>query len=607
MNFTNPWAFAFLIFIPLIILMYILKQKFEEKEISSTFLWNATLKDIEVNTPWQKLKKNLLLLIQILIVTFFIFAVGNPSLLMKGKAYDNVIIVIDNSGSMNALENGEKGIERAKIKAEKLVKTLKKDSKLTIISSGMNSKIEIGNTTSKEEAIKKIRKIQETNSKGNTNNSITLVKSISRQYENYRTYFFTDTDVNLEGINGQVISVVANGDNVSLDYISHGKDEKKLNVLIRVSNRSNNNLDREILLYGEDELLDIKEISLKPMEISTIYFNEDISSFSDNIPKYLKAEITEKDMLLEDNVIYDVVKQNSIKKTLLVSENNVFMEKALNTIKNIELYKTNSVDEVIEEYDLYIFDGMVPKTFPKEGGLLLINPPDNSLVKVEGISEGGFGSILESSITDYMENAYFTVSKLKNIELPYWAQEIMKVGDKNGAFIGDRNGRKLGSINFDLHKSDFALTTEFPVFIHNLVNYIIGTDFIEKTKLTCGEDIKLNLSPDAVKAYIETPLNEKDNLKITYPMRDYNNTDSAGIYTIVQKAEDREIKNIFAVNFPSDSESQINKKIKQTGEVHSFEGEEKLKHINVRVFIILGILALVILEWIVYIGKRVRH
>ena len=58
MKLFAPWALWFMGSIPIIIMMYILKQKFEEREISSVYLWQQVLKDIEVNTPWQKLKKN---------------------------------------------------------------------------------------------------------------------------------------------------------------------------------------------------------------------------------------------------------------------------------------------------------------------------------------------------------------------------------------------------------------------------------------------------------------------------------------------------------------------------------------------------------------------
>jgi Ca-activated chloride channel homolog len=44
-----------------IILLYMLRLRRREVTISSTFLWQQILQDNEANTPWQKLKRNLLL------------------------------------------------------------------------------------------------------------------------------------------------------------------------------------------------------------------------------------------------------------------------------------------------------------------------------------------------------------------------------------------------------------------------------------------------------------------------------------------------------------------------------------------------------------------
>lgn len=601
MRFYSPWAFALLSFIPLVIFMYLLKQKFQEREISSTFLWEQVLKDIEVNTPWQKLKKNLLLFMQISIIIFFTLAAANPHLLMKGKASENIIIVVDNSGSMNAIQDGKSGLERAKSEAVKLVKALKPNSNISIISSGAASKIELGNTVDKNAAIKKIDVIKETNAAGDINDSAVLVKSVSKQYESYKAYFYTDSNLDLKDINGEVIGIASIGENVSLDYISHTLNGQGMKVLVRVTNRSKNNLSREILLYNDDELLDMKEIELKPLETAAIYFNEPMDIFKNGIPETIKAEIGEKDALMDDNVVYDVVKQKQVQKVLMVTDSNIFMEKAINIINNVELYKTNSIDKIGEDYDLYIFDGDIPKELPKSGDILLINPGSSSVSKVNGILKGGFGTVLKSEITNYMENAFFTVSELKDIEMPSWGKSIIKVGESNAAFIGEYKGRKIGVIGFDLHKSDFVLIPEFPVFINNLINYLIGTDFLDKTKYYCGEEADFKFSPDTIKAYVETPSKKERDLKITYPAVPFKETYETGIYTLHQKIKDKDVVGDFAVNFPASSESQIGKNIQGNSNIQSTKSIDRVIGVNLRLLIIMIILFLVIAEWLVYI------
>ena len=63
MSFLTPLAFlGGLLAIP-IILLYMLRLRRREVTISSTFLWQQLLQDREANTPWQRLRRNLLLLL----------------------------------------------------------------------------------------------------------------------------------------------------------------------------------------------------------------------------------------------------------------------------------------------------------------------------------------------------------------------------------------------------------------------------------------------------------------------------------------------------------------------------------------------------------------
>ena len=101
------WPLALLALVPVIIFMYLLKQKSEKKEVPSLFLWRETYHNIEANTPWEKLKKNWLMILQIIIFCVLIFALMSPFLAGCGRNSDHVVVVVDNSASMNAIHDGE--------------------------------------------------------------------------------------------------------------------------------------------------------------------------------------------------------------------------------------------------------------------------------------------------------------------------------------------------------------------------------------------------------------------------------------------------------------------------------------------------------------------
>ncbi|NMB97014.1 MAG: hypothetical protein GYA02_10455 [Clostridiaceae bacterium] len=99
-----PWGLLSLICIPIIIILYLLKQKRENYPISSLYLWQNALQDIEANTPWQKLKKNLLMFLQILAVILLALIFSEPFLKTNKHRDGDVMIIIDCSLSMQSTD-----------------------------------------------------------------------------------------------------------------------------------------------------------------------------------------------------------------------------------------------------------------------------------------------------------------------------------------------------------------------------------------------------------------------------------------------------------------------------------------------------------------------
>ncbi|HYF81956.1 MAG TPA: BatA and WFA domain-containing protein [Clostridia bacterium] len=598
MRLFFPWALWFLSFMPLVVLMYILKQKFEERQISSIYLWQQVLKDIEVNTPWQKLKKNLLLFLQLLSILFLVFALSDPYLYTKGGMYSNLVVVIDNTGSMNARYEGSTRLEQAKRLAEEMINHSGTKANITLLTVERSPKVEIGKTTDKGEAVSKLRAIEASNSSGNINDSVSLVRAMVKQYEGnigYKAVFYTDSPVDTEDLNAEVVSLASELQNVSLDYISYSNDNGKLTALVRATNRSKVPLAREISLYGSDKVLDIKNIELSAGETKTVYF-EDIST---NAP-YLWAELTEKDDLAEDNQVYSVVKYTKPSKVLLIASSNVFIEKALSNIKGLELYKTNPGEDIEVGYDLYIFDSAAPVELPKSGSVLLLNPPTgNGIVEVGTELQGGVAEIMKHPITKYMENADFIVSKLKDMEAPFWSDVLMSVGGKPAALSGEYKGRKTAVLGFDLHNSDFALTTEYPIFIYNLAAYLMGIDSERRASYVCGDSIDLNPNPEVKEAAVKDPAGDIHRLELTYPMLPFDKTGRFGVYELTQKVDETEKVSSFAVNFPVESESAVNQQIPEAQKASAAgtaAGGTGLQNW------LLGLLLLVAaVEWVVYI------
>lgn len=118
--------------VPSLVILYFLKLRRRDLEVSTTLLWKKAIQDIQANAPFQKLRRNILLFLQLLALLAAIAAVGQPQLSGDTTKGDRHIILIDRSASMNAIDgdpnrttNPPTRLEIAKQQAEELVGTLR--------------------------------------------------------------------------------------------------------------------------------------------------------------------------------------------------------------------------------------------------------------------------------------------------------------------------------------------------------------------------------------------------------------------------------------------------------------------------------------------------
>src|SRR5262249_39254466 len=95
------WAGLLLLLVPLlIVLLYFLKLKRKPLEVPSTFLWRKSIEDLHVNSLFQWLRENVLLLLQLVTILFLIYSVMAFQVHGQGGTGKHYILMIDNSASM---------------------------------------------------------------------------------------------------------------------------------------------------------------------------------------------------------------------------------------------------------------------------------------------------------------------------------------------------------------------------------------------------------------------------------------------------------------------------------------------------------------------------
>ena len=136
-EFSSPLStlgWAVLAGVPVgIIALYFLKLRRRPVKVPSTLLWRKSLEDLHVNSLFQRLRRNLLLFLQLLAVALAMLALAGPRIKGAGGPGQRYVLLIDHSASMSATDVAPSRLEKAKEEARKVVRSMGGDDLAMVI------------------------------------------------------------------------------------------------------------------------------------------------------------------------------------------------------------------------------------------------------------------------------------------------------------------------------------------------------------------------------------------------------------------------------------------------------------------------------------------
>lgn len=636
MQFTYLWPLFGLVLIPGIILLYLLKQKAEDQKVSSLYLWREAYKNMESSSPWERFKNQILMYLQIAVVLLFILAFCMPILAGHKNESEKQVFVVDCTGSMNAIYDGnDTRLETAKKDLLKKISRLPEKTKVTILTVGKKVTPQCLNEEDPEELEKAVKDITQTDYAGNAQNAVNEVAAMTEGWKETKILFYSDEALFLGNLDAEVVSLNCVGENASLDYVSHTfHSDGTATILASVTNWGTKAYEGEINLYFGEKMVSIEPCSLKAGETAAVYFENmdsgQVKKAQEN-EEIITCELNSKDALEHDNKAYDTLEETKEGKVLLVTKQNTFLEQMLSLFDQMTVYKTTDVEEINEEesYDLYVFDGQVPDRLPSAGNCLFV-APDDKIVDSDGktvlvekgthTEKGTWVMMQEDAVTEHLSGFEFGVNEYWQLGVPKFAQSFLITEDGKKAsvgFYGSDGKRNIGVLGFDLHQSDLVLQTEYPIMMYHLLEKLTTRKIIPNPVVTAGEEVMIY--PSAQGASLDTK--ENGDFYVVDPRENqgkpedngvserYGDTAYAGIYWLCSKQEKAKA---FGVNFPASSESCIDRS-SQSGQAKETSGKITQEpdtnpgmktSIPVRPVILGIIFILLIAEWIVYVRQR---
>lgn len=605
MKFLYYWPLALLILIPVIIVFYLLKQRAVEHPYSSIFLWKELYQNRQSDTPWEKLKKNLLMVLQILTLIVLILAICSPYLLRGGRTATNAIIVIDSSGSMNmTYDKNHTRLEAAKEQAVSYIQNLGSNTSITVIDAADDeATLLLSNAKDKQSAIAKVRSIEAGCFVGDMTAAVDMVRTLQLQLtEGSEAVFFTDSYIALENISGYEVNLYTPADNAYVEYVSYGEKDDGLTVLAKIANEYSEDLTTDVNLYGDGSLLAVKSVTIPKGGSEIVYFEQLAFDGAD-----IQVEINQPDALMEDNSGYEVIeKEGTQADVLLFTQQNLYLEKAITVNSSINLTKSEDVANLAqfetEGYDLYIFDGLIPDHIPENGNVVLINVLYDDLYESTLLSQGLVVNAEEQTITKYLEDMSFGVSKGYALTVPNFAESFLTTSEGSVGFYGQKDGQTYVVLGFDVHDTQLPLTMQFPILVQNILSETITTGMCASTKVDCGQSMKISSDLSGGDVTVTKPDGEASLLPVG--AASFTDTDQVGYYGVDQQVGGETKTETFAVNFPSaESSTAYVAPAEDSSGTTTVVADSIQSTLNLRNFIILLALLLLCVEWIVYVKQ----
>jgi Ca-activated chloride channel homolog len=197
--FSLSSAWLALLFVPLVI-FYFLKLKRPRQRVSSLLLWYQVVNDQRVNSPFQKFKRNLLLLLQILVLACLVLAAMQPYLRSASPRAQYQPVLIDCSASMAALDKpgGITRMEAAKKQVETLIDNLLPDQQVALIAFHSTARRLTDFTDNKRILKEALAKLEVSPVRSQTIDALRMSQALSRTVPIERVLLVSDGNVPTE-------------------------------------------------------------------------------------------------------------------------------------------------------------------------------------------------------------------------------------------------------------------------------------------------------------------------------------------------------------------------------------------------------------------------
>ncbi len=662
MNIVNtlaPWQWIILGLVPpAIVLLYFLKLKRQPLMVPSTYLWRKTIEDLHVNSLWQRLRHNLLLLLQLLIIFFLMGALLRPGRRGPQLVGDRFIFMIDTSASSQAEDVKPSRIDQAKQEIETLIDQMDAGDSAMIVAFSDRAEIVQNYTTQRTLLKQRLRAIEPSNRKSDLSEALRVAAGLanpssvrgegaaqSEEAMPATVYIVSDgavppvTEFDIGNLTLRHVRIgESKPNNVAITAFSADRNPDhpgQLDLFARIENFNDREITVQIgLRQGKSQreatdarrpYLDVKEIELPARGSSGEGFR--LQDVNEGV---FVLELAWDDDLALDNRAFLAINPPQKAQVLLVTPGNGPLEAALQTEAASRLAEVKVVqpDRLKQEahlqaadsgaYDFIIYDRCAPTRMPLANTLFWGTlPPDgrwtqesarNLPVVIDVDRSHPLGQFLSfDDVLAFLQG--------RAIQGPDGAHAVITASIGDVLVSAPRQGYEDVVVGLPLYRSgddggltpntDWPRRSSFPVFVMNAVRYLGRVQFYSAApNVSPGDVVRIRTDTNAREIEVVAPTGKQQRLaRSRESLFVFTGTESLGTYTMRNK--DDQVLRRFTVNLFAASESNLRpRQIAVSDEEVKRAQITEVRRLEYWKWLLLLALAILLLEWYIY-NRRV--
>ncbi|HEX2837215.1 MAG TPA: VWA domain-containing protein [Phycisphaerales bacterium] len=511
-----PALVAAAVCVPALVVLYLLKLRRRPIRVGSILFWPKATEDVQANVPLRWLKPSWLFFLHLLALALLLLAFARPAMPGIGIAGERVVIVLDTSASMSAVDAGENRprLDLAKDRARRLARDVRSAGarSVAVVQLAARARPLTGFTTSPALASAAIDSAEPTDQPGNLGAALQLVDALAQSdgedaAATPPTVFlvsdgsfaqFDEVPVTAARLRFERVGP-ANGlvDNVGIVRLAARRDDRDatlLRVFGELLNAAGAPVDVPVTLAIDGVAMESRVVPVPPSPARTPVLFE-VRGVTEGV---LTLAIARPDALASDDVASVVLVKPEQPRVLLVQSRpqparadstnaapTWLLGDILEELRPRELVRANPAEYerlVLEgndrSFDLLVFDAAKPATPPRVPSISLGTvPPLGGLAPAAAPAATRPNSVFWDRSHPLMRGVPLDNLVVREV-LPVTTaaqtapppQIVARSDDRPLIVLTEEAGVRHVVVCFDLAQSNWPLTPSFAVFVANAMD-----------------------------------------------------------------------------------------------------------------------------------------